>query len=154
VFFVPEARGIFPGLTVEENLAVLLRTPELIDAAYERFPILKVRRRGAAGLLSGGEQQMLSLVPAIVHPPDVLVADEPTLGLAPLVGAVVMDAIAEIKSNGSAVLLVEEHAHNALEVADTIAFMQLGRIIWCGPRDQVDVELLSSAYLGDRANHA
>jgi branched-subunit amino acid ABC-type transport system permease component/ABC-type branched-subunit amino acid transport system ATPase component len=154
VFFVPEARGIFPGLTVEENLAVLLRTPELIDAAYERFPILKVRRRGAAGLLSGGEQQMLSLVPAIVHLPDVLVADEPTLGLAPLVGAVVMDAIAEIKSNGSAVLLVEEHAHNALEVADTIAFMQLGRIIWCGPRDQVDVELLSSAYLGDRAKHA
>ena len=80
----PEGRGVFPGLSVEENLSVWLPSDELRSRAFDHFPILGDRRRQMAGLLSGGEQQMLSLVPALVRPPDLFIADEPTLGLAPL----------------------------------------------------------------------
>ena len=81
MLLVPEARGIFPGLTVEENLKVLLRDPAERKAATDRFPMLGERRDQHAGLLSGGEQQMLSLAPALARPPAVFIADEPTLGL-------------------------------------------------------------------------
>jgi ABC-type branched-subunit amino acid transport system ATPase component len=148
MLLVPEARGVFPGLTVEENLAIVLRSEELRSHAYERFPILAQRRKQVAGLLSGGEQQMLSLAPALADPPVVLIADEPTLGLAPLAADEVMRAIKELRALGSAVLLVEEHAQNALTVADTVAFMELGVIVWSGPRAQADMEVLSAAYLG------
>jgi ABC-type branched-subunit amino acid transport system ATPase component/branched-subunit amino acid ABC-type transport system permease component len=148
VLLVPEARGIFPGLTVEENLAVFLRSAEDRELAYERLPTLATRRGEEAGNLSGGEQQMLSLAPALVLPPKILIADEPTLGLAPLMAEEMMRAVLEVRDQGSAVLLVEEHAHNALELADVLAFMELGGITWVGPRDQVDLEQLSSAYLG------
>jgi ABC-type branched-subunit amino acid transport system ATPase component len=148
VLFVPEARGVFPGLSVEDNLALLLRDEEARDLAYARFPVLGDRRRHAAGLLSGGEQQMLGLVPALVAPPTVLIADEPTLGLAPLLADIVMDAILEVRERGAAVLLVEEHAQNAFTVADRVAFMELGRITWAGPTADADLDLLRSAYLG------
>jgi ABC-type branched-subunit amino acid transport system ATPase component/branched-subunit amino acid ABC-type transport system permease component len=148
ILLVPEARGIFPGLTVEENLTVLLRDEQLRKDAYERFPILSDRRKQMAGLLSGGEQQMLSLAPALADPPIVLIADEPTLGLAPLAATAVMDAILELRDRGCAVLLVEEHAQNALRVADTLVFMELGNIVWSGSRDEADMRLLTSAYLG------
>jgi ABC-type branched-subunit amino acid transport system ATPase component/ABC-type branched-subunit amino acid transport system permease subunit len=148
LLLVPEARGIFPGLTVEENINVLLRDPALREKAYARFPILDQRRKQVAGLLSGGEQQMLSLAPALADPPAVLIADEPTLGLAPLAAETVMQAIVELREAGTAVLLVEEHAQNALKVADTMAFMELGTIVWIGPRAEADMELLASAYLG------
>ncbi len=104
-----------------------------------------------AGLLSGGEQQMLSLAPALADPPVVLIADEPTLGLAPLAAEAVMDAILELRDRGCAVLLVEEHAQNALRAADTLAFMELGNIVWTGARDDADMRLLTSAYLGGSA---
>jgi ABC-type branched-subunit amino acid transport system ATPase component len=148
---VPEARGIFPGLSVEENLAIALRSDALRAKAYARFPILETRRRQFAGVLSGGEQQMLSLAPALADPPVVLIADEPTLGLAPMTAALVMDAILELSAQGTAVLLVEEHAQNALRVADTFALMELGTIVWQGTRAEVDEELLASAYLGTHA---
>ncbi len=148
---VPEARGIFPGLTVEDNLAVLLRDPSLREVAFDRFPILRERRKQTAGLLSGGEQQMLSLAPALADPPHILIADEPTLGLAPLAADVVMRAIEELRDRGCAVLLVEEHARNALEIADVIAYMELGRIVWCGPRAEADIHQLTAAYLGAAA---
>jgi branched-subunit amino acid ABC-type transport system permease component/ABC-type branched-subunit amino acid transport system ATPase component len=151
VLLVPEARGIFPGLTVEENLTVLLRDETGRADAYERFPILAARRKQMAGLLSGGEQQMLSLAPALADPPAVLIADEPTLGLAPLAANEVMDAILELRDRGCAVLLVEEHAQNALRVADVLVFMELGTIVWTGSRAEADVSLLTSAYLGGGA---
>ena len=148
VMLAPEARGIFPGLTVEENLQVLLRSSEARDQAYESFPILGVRRKQQAGLLSGGEQQMLSLAPALANPPAVFVADEPTLGLAPLAAEEIMQAIQQLRDLGSTILLVEEKAHEVLEVADTVAFMELGRLVWMGPRDQIDEERLAETYLG------
>jgi ABC-type branched-subunit amino acid transport system ATPase component/branched-subunit amino acid ABC-type transport system permease component len=147
---VPEARGIFPGLSVEDNLRVLLRDPALRELAYDRFPILKQRRRQNAGLLSGGEQQMLSLAPALADPPHVLIADEPALGLSPIATDMVMAAIVELRAQGTAVLLVEENVRHALEVADLIAVMELGRIAWCGPRGEADVTALGAAYLGAR----
>ena len=148
VMLAPEARGIFPGLTVEENLEVLLRSSASRDAAYESFPILGQRRKQQAGLLSGGEQQMLSLAPALAEPPAVFIADEPTLGLAPLAAEEIMRAIERLRDLGSTILLVEEKAHEVLEVADTVAFMELGRLVWMGPRDQIDEERLAETYLG------
>ena len=148
VMLAPEARGIFPGLTVEENLQVLLRASADRDKAYEIFPILGERRKQTAGLLSGGEQQMLSMVPALVNPPGVFVADEPTLGLAPMAADEIMNAIRRLRDLGSTILLVEEKAHEVLEVADTVAFMELGRLVWLGPTDQIDEERLAGTYLG------
>jgi ABC-type branched-subunit amino acid transport system ATPase component/branched-subunit amino acid ABC-type transport system permease component len=148
VMLAPEARGIFPDLSVEENLQVLLRSGEDRDRAYEFFPILGERRKQHAGLLSGGEQQMLSLVPALVNPPAMFVADEPTLGLAPMASAEIMDAIRRLRDLGSTILLVEEKAHEVLEVADTVAFMELGRLVWMGPTAEIDEERLASTYLG------
>jgi ABC-type branched-subunit amino acid transport system ATPase component len=148
VLLVPEARGIFPGLSVEENLQVLLRDDVKRQIAYDRFPILGERRKQVAGLLSGGEQQMLSLAPALADPPDVFIADEPTLGLAPLAAEVVIEAIREIRDGGAAVLLVEEKAREVMQLADTVAFMDLGRIVWIGPRDEADAERIAATYLG------
>ncbi|MEX0665925.1 MAG: ATP-binding cassette domain-containing protein [Acidimicrobiia bacterium] len=148
LLLVPEARGIFPGLSVEENLRVLLRASEEMEKAYVRFPILGERRDQLAGLLSGGEQQMLSLAPVLAQPPKVFIADEPTLGLAPLAAEVVVAAIRELKDLGSAVLLVEEKAREVMALADTVAFMELGRIVWSGPREEADAERLAAGYLG------
>jgi ABC-type branched-subunit amino acid transport system ATPase component len=145
---IPESRGIFPGLSVEENLAVRLAGAAELDRAYERFPILKERRLGAAGLLSGGEQQLLALAPALVRPPAVLVADEPTLGLSPKATDAVYETLEELRSAGCAVLLVEERATHALAFADTIAVMRLGRLAWVGSRDEVDPDRLATTYLG------
>ena len=148
MLLVPEARGIFPGLTVEENLKVLLRDPAERNAATERFPVLGERLGQHAGLLSGGEQQMLSLAPALARPPAVLIADEPTLGLSPLASAAVLDALRELRDRGCAILLVAEKAHEVMSLADTMVFMELGRVVWSGPRDAADADLLAATYLG------
>jgi ABC-type branched-subunit amino acid transport system ATPase component len=147
---IPEARGIFPGLTVEENFTILLRTQQQRDQACERFPLLAQRRRAHAGALSGGEQQLLSLAPSLTHPPTVLIADEPTLGLAPLAAEEVLRALTELRDAGTAVLLVEEHARNALQIADTLAVMDLGTIAWTGPARDADTHHLATTYLGSR----
>jgi ABC-type branched-subunit amino acid transport system ATPase component/branched-subunit amino acid ABC-type transport system permease component len=150
LLLVPEGRGIFPGLSVEENLRVMLRRAEEREIAYARFPILAERRRQPAGSLSGGEQQMLSLATALARPPKVFIADEPTLGLAPLAAEVVIRALGELRALGSAIMLVEEKAREVMALADTVAFMELGRVVWVGARDEADEERLASAYLGTR----
>jgi ABC-type branched-subunit amino acid transport system ATPase component/branched-subunit amino acid ABC-type transport system permease component len=146
----PEARGIFPGLSVDENLTVLLRSAAERDEAYRRFPLLAQRRRQPAGLLSGGEQQMLALASALVRPPVVFIADEPSLGLAPLAAEAVFDALRELRERGTSLLLVEEKAREALELADVVVVMELGRIVWTGPRREADADRLAAAYLGVR----
>jgi branched-subunit amino acid ABC-type transport system permease component/ABC-type branched-subunit amino acid transport system ATPase component len=149
LLLVPEARGIFPGLTVEDNLALRLRSPAERTRAYERFPLLAQRRGQPAGLLSGGEQQMLSLAAALVQPPEVLIADEPSLGLAPLAAEAVFEALTELRGMGVALLLVEEKAREAMAVADTVAIMELGTVAWTGRREDADADRLAAAYLGE-----
>ncbi len=144
----PESRGIFPGLSVQENLQLWLSTAAERDRAYDRFPVLGERRNLQAGSLSGGEQQMLTLAPLLVRPPEVLIVDEPSLGLAPLIIAQILELFRELRSNGVAILLVEEKARDILSVADTVAFLELGHITWIGPRSDVDEDRLAEAYLG------
>lgn len=148
IVLAPEARGIFPGLTVRENLQ--LRLPSASDAedVYERFPILYDRRNLAAGNLSGGEQQILTLAPLLVNPPAVLIADEPSLGLAPLIVEQIMSLFVELKNAGTGLLLVEEKARDLLDIADSVAIINLGRISWYGPRSDADPERIASEYLG------
>jgi ABC-type branched-subunit amino acid transport system ATPase component/branched-subunit amino acid ABC-type transport system permease component len=147
-FLIPEGRGIFPALTVDENLQVWLPDGDQKAAAYERFPALADRRHQAAGALSGGEQQMLALAPALARPPLLLIADEPSLGLAPLIVEEVSNALRELKERGTAVLLVEEKANDVLAIADTVAFLQAGRVAFTSPAAEIDEERLVQAYLG------
>jgi branched-subunit amino acid ABC-type transport system permease component/ABC-type branched-subunit amino acid transport system ATPase component len=148
MLLAPEARGIFPSLTVEENLEILLRSGAEREKAYERFGALGQRRRSLAGSLSGGEQQMLSLVPALIRPPQVFIADEPTLGLAPLARLEVVRALADLRALGVAIVLVEEKAAEVVELADLVGFMNLGRLGWLGPRSELTEGQLALAYLG------
>jgi ABC-type branched-subunit amino acid transport system ATPase component len=95
-----------------------------------------------AGNLSGGEQQMLTLAPLLARPPEVLIADEPTLGLAPLIIEQIMEIFVQLRERGVSLLLVE----------DVVAFLELGHLVWMGPRAEVDEEQLAAAYLGAHAN--
>ncbi|WP_405542348.1 ATP-binding cassette domain-containing protein [Streptomyces phaeochromogenes] len=148
VVLAPEGRGIFPALTIEENLALYLREKDQREAVYERFPGLAGRRGVPAGSLSGGEQQMLALASLLQRPPKVLIADEPSLGLAPRIVEEVFRLLTELRDTGTALLLVEEKATEALGVADTVAYLAQGRVTWCGPRASVETARLTEAYLG------
>ncbi|MET8471663.1 ATP-binding cassette domain-containing protein [Streptomyces sp. NPDC006422] len=148
VVLAPEGRGIFPALTVDENLALQLPDQSDRSAVYERFAGLAARRGVTAGSLSGGEQQLLALAPLLHRPPRVLVADEPSLGLAPRVADEVYRLLAELRDAGTGLLLVEEKASEILGVADTVAYLAQGRVTWCGPREKVEAERLTEAYLG------
>ncbi|MFE6781059.1 ATP-binding cassette domain-containing protein [Streptomyces sp. NPDC057680] len=148
VRLAPEGRGIFAGLSIEENLALQLAETEDRDAVYARFPALAARRTVAAGSLSGGEQQLLALAPLLQRPPAVLVADEPSLGLAPLVVEEVFRLLTELRDQGTALVLVEEKAAEVLGIADTVAYLAQGEIAWSGPRSEVDRDRLAEAYLG------
>ena len=99
--------------------------------------------------MSGGEQQQLALAVALADPPPVFVADEPTLGLAPMATRTVVEALAELRQLGTAVVLVEEQAAAGLELADRVVLMELGRVTWDGPRSELDVARLTASYLGD-----
>jgi ABC-type branched-subunit amino acid transport system ATPase component len=148
IFVAPESRGIFPGLSVDENLTLRLSKSADRESVFEKFPQLSLRRNLLAGSLSGGEQQMLTLASALVNPPAVVVADEPTLGLAPLVIAEVMQLFQELRDLGTAILLVEEKVRDVLGVADQVAFLELGHVVWSGARADIDDERLIAAYLG------
>ncbi|MFJ1865883.1 ATP-binding cassette domain-containing protein [Streptomyces sp. NPDC088097] len=148
VLLAPEGRGIFPSLTIEENLALHLTDPAARAAVYDRFPRLAERRSVAAGALSGGEQQMVALAPLLQRPPAVLIADEPSLGLAPRIVDEVYALLVELRTAGCALLLVEEKAAEILGVADTVAYLAQGRVAWCGPGAEVETDRLTEAYLG------
>jgi ABC-type branched-subunit amino acid transport system ATPase component/branched-subunit amino acid ABC-type transport system permease component len=148
LMLAPESRGIFPTLSVEDNLTLLLPDAVDRDQAYDRFPILGERRRLAAGNLSGGEQQMLTMAPFMVNPPKLLIADEPTLGLGPMVVEEIIRVFAELRDQGVTLLVVEERAKAVLDIADDVALLELGRLVWAGPRAQLDPDQLAAIYLG------
>jgi ABC-type branched-subunit amino acid transport system ATPase component len=148
LMLAPESRGIFPALSVEDNLSLLLPDAGDRDRAYERFPILGERRRLAAGNLSGGEQQMLTMAPFMIKPPRLLIADEPTLGLGPLVVEQIIGVFAELRDQGVTLLVVEERAKAVLDIADDVALLELGRLVWAGQRTDLDPDRLAAIYLG------
>jgi branched-subunit amino acid ABC-type transport system permease component/ABC-type branched-subunit amino acid transport system ATPase component len=147
VAYAPESRGVFGELTVEDNLSLTLPSAADRHKVYERFAVLGERRNLPAGNLSGGEQQMLTMAPLMVRPPKVLVADEPSLGLAPLVVAQIMALLAELRDAGTAVLVVEEKATHLLDVADQVALLELGRVVWVGPAVDLDQDRIADSYL-------
>ncbi len=157
VAYIPEGRAIFPHLSVLENLRVRLRyaVPRAergaaLDRALTAFPVLAERRRQPAGTLSGGEQQMLSLARVVAAPPRLLIADEMSLGLAPMVVELVFDALARARQEGVAVLLVEQYAQRALRFADTAVILRRGHVVWQGPTSAAADELVAG-YLGGTA---
>jgi branched-chain amino acid transport system ATP-binding protein len=148
---VPEGRGVFPNLTVEENLWLSSYSGQpvekILTEAYARFPRLKERRRQLAGSLSGGEQQMLSLSRALASQPALLLLDELSMGLAPLIVESLYDSVAEIAEQGVSILVVEQFASSALRVADYAAVMQGGRIVDSGEPGEI-ADRLSELYFG------
>ena len=151
VVLVPQDRGVFPGLTVEENLRVWLRDPADRARAYERFPVLRSRAHTHAGSLSGGEQQQLALASIVVRHPKVVIVDEPTLGLAPLIAAEVLRIVKELAESGVTVLLVEEKPQAVLAIAGRVALLSLGHVVWEGPRSELDDTSIEEVYLGRSA---
>ncbi len=151
VCLVPEGRGIFPNLTVRENLRIWtyassIPLPEVEERTYVAFPRLSERRQQAAGTLSGGEQQMLAISRALVSDPSVLLIDELSMGLAPLIVAELYQMVAKLAERGMTVLLVEQFVTTALAVASRAAIMANGRITGEGtPAEMADAAL--SAYL-------
>ena len=148
LLLAPESRGIFPSLSVEDNLMMLLPEAKDREQAFERFPQLGMRRKLPAGNLSGGEQQMLTMAPVMVKPPQLLIADEPTLGLAPLIVDQIMQVFAELRDGGVTLLVVEERAKAVLDIADDVALLELGKLVWAGRRADLDPDQLTAIYLG------
>ncbi len=152
---VPEGRGIFTRMTIEENLrmgAYLRRDAEVesdIEAIYTRFPRLKERHRQLAGTLSGGEQQMLAMGRALLAKPKLLLLDEPSMGLAPIMVEQIFQVVQEVAQQGVTVLLVEQNAHRALELADRAYVLDSGEMVLSGPAaDLLRDPQVQAAYLG------
>jgi branched-chain amino acid transport system ATP-binding protein len=153
----PEGRGVFANLSVRENLqmgAYLRKDKRAIAAEMERvfqmFPRLKERESQKAGTLSGGEQQMLAIGRALMSQPRLLLLDEPSLGLAPLVVHTIFEAIDEIKSKGTTILLVEQNAHAALKHSDRAYVLETGRIVMEGRSAELAADpRIKEAYLGE-----
>jgi branched-chain amino acid transport system ATP-binding protein len=152
---VPEGRRIFADLTVEENLRLGLSGrrsreggAEDMESVYALFPIVREFRRRRAGVLSGGQQQQLAIARALVAGPDVLLLDEPSLGLAPKIVDVVFETLAEIRRRGITVLLVEQRAQRTVGFADRTYLMANGEIrLTMTPADAEDTDTMVAAYL-------
>lgn len=154
---VPEGRGLFPGMSVLENLRMGgyarglggRRLAERIDTVCAGFPALLERFEQRAGSLSGGQQQILALARALVGAPEILLLDEPSTGLAPLLVAEVFDRIKELKRSGMTIILAEQNVGQALQVADRAYVMKTGRVVMEGPSSQVaEADEVRQAYLG------
>jgi len=156
VALVPENRLVFPTMTVTDNLAAgayqrrdKIAIGEDVERMFARFPRLKERARQQAGTLSGGEQQMLAVARALMSRPKLLLMDEPSLGLAPLVVEEIFRIVTELNRDGTTIFLVEQNAHMALQVAHHFYLMEQGRVTFSGtPGEVAEDEVIRRAYLG------
>jgi len=155
----PEGRLILNGLTVEENLLVgaySLKEPKaaikaVLEEVFDYFPILRERRKQQASTLSGGEQQMLAIGRALMGKPELLLLDEPSLGLAPLIVRDIFHIINKIREQGKTILIVEQNAYQTLKIADYVYVMELGKIISEGKGEELmKNESIINAYLGEK----
>ena len=154
---VPEGRGIFPQLTIEENLHMgaysrqdKINFAEELQQVYQRFPRLAERRLQTAGTLSGGEQQLLAMGRAILSKPKLLLLDEPTMGLAPIMVDKIFEVIEDIAQQGVTILLIEQNARLALEVSQRGYVLESGELTLQGPaRDLLHDPKVRAAYLGE-----
>ena len=158
IALVPEGRNILARMTVMENLemgAYQRRDKEVaqdIQHIFERFPILEERKNQLGGTLSGGQQQMLAIGRALLSRPKLLLLDEPSMGLAPLVVADIFQVIREISQSGTTILLVEQNVRQALKIADYAYVMETGKIVLHGKADKIRHDpRVMEAYLGERA---
>ena len=145
VAHAPEGRSVFATLSVEENLALAFRrlrgrrgVRAALDLAYEMFPVLGKRRDQTAGTLSGGEQRMLSMARVLVEVPKVLVADELSLGLAPIIVDEIYETLQRLRAEGTSLLIVEQHVTHALRLCDRVAVLEHGCITWTGSTADAD----------------
>lgn len=154
---VPEGRRIFQELTVYENLILGAFTlkdknqiAENLEMVYKRFPRLEERRTQIAGTLSGGEQQMLAMGRALMSNPKIILMDEPSMGLSPLLVSEIFDIIKEVSKSGTTILLVEQNAKKALSIADRAYVLETGNIVLSGPaKEMMDNDQVKKAYLGE-----
>jgi branched-chain amino acid transport system ATP-binding protein len=151
---IPEGRSVFPNLTVEENLRLMsyagVSADKVLDTAFSYFPRLHQRRGQLAGTMSGGEQQMLALSRALASDPALLMLDELSMGLAPLIVEELYDTVAQIAESGVSILVVEQFARTALRVSDYAAVMQGGRVVATGEPDEINATM-SDVMLGGAA---
>ena len=153
---VPERRRVFASQSVEENLQLGAFTrkdkaeiSKDMDMVYTRFPRLKERRKQLAGTLSGGEQQMLAMGRALMSKPEILILDEPSMGLAPILVAEIFSIIQDINKSGTTILLVEQNAKMALKIADRAYVLETGNIVLTGTGDElINSDEIKKAYLG------
>lgn len=158
ITFIPGGRANFPAMSVQENLEMgaYLRNDKdqiraEIDQLCQRFPLLQEKRNTAVGNLSGGQQQMVEMAIAMMLKPDIMLIDEPTIGLAPLIVNEIFQVIQEINADGTTILLVEQNAKRALEVSDHGFVLELGRIRYSGAAEEIaSFEEVYRAYLSER----
>lgn len=152
--YIPEGRGIFPGLSVVDNLRMAVGREKrheraaAIDRAIDRFPVLGQRRGQRAGSLSGGEQQMLALARALAVSPKLIIADEMSLGLAPIVTESVFQGLDDARRSGITIVLTEQFVHRALAMADSCVILTRGHVGWYGSASEAGQEVIDR-YLGD-----
>ncbi|HPQ23182.1 MAG TPA: ABC transporter ATP-binding protein [Candidatus Paceibacterota bacterium] len=157
ISYVPQGRQVFPSLTVLENLELGIfverkgiSLEKNIEDIFERFPFLRERKNDLAGNLSGGEQQLLAIGRALMQKPELLLLDEPSLGLAPKVMKEIFNTIQEINNEGIAIIIVEQNARQAVKIADKIYVLEDGKIALEGGKEILDDPRIKDIYLGGR----
>ncbi|NLI22028.1 MAG: ABC transporter ATP-binding protein [Clostridiales bacterium] len=153
IVHVPEGRRTFSGLSIQDNLLVggylYKDLEEDLEAQYRRFPILRERKHQFAGTLSGGEQQMLAIARGLMSRPRIMLLDEPSLGLAPLIVNQIFDLIREIRDSGITIFLVEQNARKALSICDKACVLENGMVTVCGNgKELLCSDVVKKAYLG------